>query len=254
MDWVIRNALAAAFLPPGFLLLVALWGLALVRRHPLLGRSLITLALLALYALSTQYVADTLLQALEAPPGDPLTNGRGQAIVVLGAGTYFNAPEYSATTVSAGGLVRLRYAAHLHRLTRKPILASGGSPEGAPAAEAAHMRAALQRDFQVPVEWIEDRSRTTVENARLSHQILSTAGIRTIYLVTHAWHMPRARLAFEDAGFAVIPAATGYATRFRLTLLDFLPDARALRDSSRFFHEVIGIAWYRLQFAVARWK
>lgn len=254
MDWVIRNALAAAFLPPGFLLLLALWGLALLRRRPLLGRSLIALALLALYALSTQYVADTLLQTLEAPRADPMTDSSGQAIVVLGAGTYFNAPEYGAATVNASGLVRLRYAAHLHRATRKPILASGGSPEGASAGEATHMRAALERDFQVPVAWIEDRSRTTIENARLSREILGPAGVRTVYLVTHAWHMPRAKLAFEDAGFAVIPAATGYTTRFRLTLLDFLPNARALRDSSRCFHEIIGVGWYRLQFAFARRK
>jgi uncharacterized SAM-binding protein YcdF (DUF218 family) len=139
-------------------------------------------------------------------------------------------------------------------VTRKPILASGGSPERAPAGEAAHMQAALQRDFQIPVKWIEDQSRTTLENARLSRSILRAAGVHSIYLVTHAWHMPRARLAFENAGFAVIPASTGYATRFRLTLLDFLPDARALRDSSTFFHEIIGIGWYRLQFAIARWK
>ena len=59
--------------------------------------------------------------------------------------------------------------------------------------------------------------------------------------------MPRAQLAFEAAGFKVIPAATGYTTRYRLTILDFMPDARALRDSALFFHEIIGIVWYRLR-------
>lgn len=253
MDWLIRNAIAAALMPPGFLLLMALWGLVIVRRRPLAGKSLIALALIALYALSTQYVADSLLQALEPPARDPLADRSGEAIVVLGAGTYFSAPEYGADTVRAHGLVRLRYAAHLHRATGKPILTTGGSPEGASVGEAVHMKTVLNRDFQVPVAWIEDRSRTTLENARLTRRLLTAAGIRTVYLVTHAWHMPRARLAFENAGFTVIPAATGYATRFRLTLLDFLPDASALLDSSRFFHEVIGIAWYQLQFAIARW-
>jgi uncharacterized SAM-binding protein YcdF (DUF218 family) len=254
MDWLIRNAIASALMPPGFLLLVALWGLAMLRRRPLLGKSMIALALIALYALSTQYVADTLLHALEPPARDPLADRSGEAIVVLGAGTYFGAPEYGADTVSADGLVRLRYAAHLHRATRKPILTTGGSPAGASVGEATQMKAVLNRDFQVPVAWIEDQSRTTLENARLTHKILGPAGLRTIYVVTHAWHMPRAKLAFENAGFTVIPAATGYATRFRLKLLDFLPDARALLDSSRFFHEVIGIAWYQLQFAIARWR
>jgi uncharacterized SAM-binding protein YcdF (DUF218 family) len=141
----------------------------------------------------------------------------------------------------------LRYAARLHRATGKPIIVTGGSPEGAPRSEAAHMAAALKEDFGVPVKWIEDRSRTTLENARYSRAVLNHAGIRTVYVVTHAWHMPRAILAFESSGFAVIPAATGYATRFRRTALDFVPDARALADSSKWFHEIIGIAWYRIQ-------
>jgi uncharacterized SAM-binding protein YcdF (DUF218 family) len=254
MEWLIRNAIAAFLVPPGLLLLVALWGLAVIRRRPLLGKSLVALALLSLYALSTQYVADILLQALEPSPQDPLAERSGQAIVVLGAGTYFAAPEYGMDTVTSRGLVRLRYAAHLHRALKQPILVTGGSPEGAPAGEAVLMKSVLNRDFQVEVVWVEDRSRTTLESARLSHEILGAAGIRTIYLVTQAWHMPRSRLAFEHAGFTVIPAPTGYATRFKLTLLDFLPNARALADSGRFFHEVIGIAWYHLQFAIARFK
>lgn len=254
MDWLIRNAIAAALLPPGSLILLVVCGITLIRRRRLLGRSLIALGLIALYALSTQYVADGLLRTLEPPPYDASRQAAGQAIVVLGGGTYFNAPDYGGTTVASNTLVRLRYAAYLHRATRKPLLVSGGSPEGAPAGEARHMQAVLQDDFQVPVKWVEDRSGTTLENARLTHVMLSAEGIRDVYLVTQAWHMPRAQLAFEHAGFVVIPAATDYATRFRLTALDFMPDARALRDSSIFFHEIIGIAWYRLQFALARWR
>jgi uncharacterized SAM-binding protein YcdF (DUF218 family) len=254
MEWLIRNAIASMLHPPGFLLLAAAWGFAVLRRRPVFGRSLLALALIALYALSTHYVADGLLQIVEPPARDPLADRTAQAIVVLGAGTYFAAPEYGADTVKPEALARLRYAAHLHRATQKPILTTGGSPEGAPDGEAVHMKVVLDRDFQVPVAWVEDRSRTTLENARFSYTILRADGVHTIYLVTHAWHMPRARLAFENAGFTVIPAATGYATRLRLTLLDFLPDARALLASSRFFHEVIGIAWYRLQFAIARWR
>lgn len=254
MDWLIRNAIASALMPPGLLLLMALWGLAIARRRPLAGKSLIAIALIALYALSTQYVADGLLQALEPPARDPLADRTGQAIVVLGAGTYFRAPEYGADTVNARGLVRMRYAAHLHRATAKPILATGGSPDGASLGEAVLMKTVLNRDFQVPVAWIEDRSRTTLDNARLTHKILTAAGIHSVYLVTHAWHVRRAQLAFENAGFNVIPAPTGHATRLRLTVLDFLPDANALLDSSTFFHEIIGIAWYQLQFAIERWR
>lgn len=254
MDWLIRNAVAALLMPPGCLLLIAACGLIMMRRRPRLGASLLVFAVAALYALSMPYSAGRLLQALEAPPRDPLGLPGGEAIVVLGADTYFAAPEYGgADTVSDLGLVRVRYAAYLYRATRKPLLLTGASAEGASASEAEHMRTVLVQEFHVPVAWIEGESQTTFENAMLSYNILSPAGIHTIYLVTHAWHMPRAKLAFEHAGFAVIPAATGYATRFRLTVLDFLPNARALLDTTRFFHEIIGIAWYRLKFITARW-
>ena len=247
LDWLIRNTVAAALMPPGCLLLLSCWGLLLLRRRPRLGRLLLGLSVGLLYALSTRFLADHLLHALEPPAFDPVGVGPGEAIVVLGAGTYHKAPEYGTDTVKRHGLVRLRYAARLHRATGKPILVTGGSPEGASRPEAAHMAAALKEDFGVPVAWIEDRSRTTLENARHSRTLLRQAGINTVYVVTDAWHMPRAVLAFESSGFTVIPAATGYATRFRRTVLDFVPDAEALADSSKWFHEIIGIAWYRIQ-------
>jgi uncharacterized SAM-binding protein YcdF (DUF218 family) len=251
LDWLIRNAVAAALMPPGCLLLLSCCGLWLLRRRPRLGALLLGLSIVLLYALSTRFLADHLLQALETPARDPLAAGTGEAIVVLGAGTYQGAPEYGTDTVNAHGLVRLRYAARLHRASGKPMLVTGGSPEGASEAEAALMAATLKDDFGVAVKWTEDRSRTTLENARYSRALLSQAGINTVYVVTHAWHMPRAVLAFESSGFTVIPAATGYATRFRPTVLDFVPDAHALADSSRWFHEIIGIAWYRIQFALS---
>lgn len=252
MEWVLRNAIASALLPPGILLVIGFVGLLLLARRPRAGVCLCAFALIALYALSTRYVAIALLRSLEPAHRDPAVVSGAGAIVVLGAGVYFNAPEFGADTVNAAALERLRYAAHLHRATRAPILVSGGSPEGAGTGDARHMKRVLEGDFQVPVTWIEDASRTTLENARYSHAILSAEGIRMVYLVTHAWHMPRARLAFEHAGFTVIPAATGYSTRFRLTALDFVPDARALRDSALYFHEMLGYAWYRLQFALRR--
>jgi len=250
--WELTAAITLLLLPPGCLLLIAVAGLATVRRHPGLGRGLVALSFVALYVLSTQFVANELLRTLEPKFSNPLANRKGQAIVVLGGGKYFAAPEYESDTVSAETLTRLRYTAHLYRATGKPVLVTGGAPEGSPTDEASAMKSVLELEFQVPVTWRERHSDSTLENARLSARILQAAGIRTIYLVTNAWHMPRAILAFEHAGVTVIPAPTRFATAFRLNAKDFLPKARALRDSSRFFHEIIGIAWYRLRFAVER--
>ena len=248
MEWLITNSIVALILPPGSLLLLAAAGALIALRHPRFGRSLIVAALLALWILSTPYVADALVRSLEPAPGDPLADSSGQAIVVLGGGAYFAAPEYQGRdTVGSYSLVRLRYAAHLHRALKKPVLVTGGAPFGNSTPEAEQMKQALEREFQVPVQWMESRANNTLENARLSERLLRPAKIKRIYLVTHAWHMPRARLAFERTGFEVIPAPTEYQTDFKLTPMHFLPGARALAGSSWYFHEVIGIGWYHLR-------
>lgn len=252
MEWLITNAIAAFLVPPGSLLLVAAIGGLVALRRPRLGRSLVALSLIALYLLSTPFLVEELMKTLEPAPRDPLSDKSGQAIVVLGGGTYFSAPEYGRDTVSSPTLVRLRYAAHLHRALGKPVLVTGGAPQGNSDSEAEQMKRALETDFQVPVQWAERASNNTLENARLSFRLLGAAGVKRIYLVTHAWHSERARLAFERAGFSVIPAPTGYTTRYEVTVLDFLPNAIALSRSRYLFHELIGIGWYHLRIAIAR--
>lgn len=250
MSWQLTNALAALILPPGLLLLLMVAGLALHRNSPRLGAGLFAAGMGGLYVLSMPLTAHVLLAKWETQQQAVPATGAA-AIVVLGGSTYHHAPEYKGTTVNGATLVRLRYAAHLHRHTGLPILVSGGNPEGNPQAEAELMQLTLQREFTVPVRWAEARSANTLENARLTYRLLTAEKIRKIYLVTHAWHMPRAKLAFETAGFEVIPAATSYTTRYRLTVLDFLPNAGALRDSALFFHEVIGTVWYRLRLFIS---
>jgi uncharacterized SAM-binding protein YcdF (DUF218 family) len=109
------------------------------------------------------------------------------------------------------------------------------------------MKQVLEQEFNVPVRWVEDASDNTLENARLSRQLLKQEGITRIYLVTHAWHMARAVLSFQRAGFQVVPAPTAYTTRYRTDLLAFVPNAHALHDSRIFMHELIGMLWYRLK-------
>jgi len=144
----------------------------------------------------------------------------------------------------------LRYGAKLQRETGKPILVTGGKPLGNSVSEAQQMRAALEQDFHVPVRWTEDDSDNTFENARYSFQLLQKSGIKKIYLVTHAWHMPRSADVFRRAGFEVVEAPMAFTTRYRLDMLAFLPHAGSLNDSSIFVHEVIGLIWYQLKSAI----
>lgn len=249
MSWFITNFIAAFLLPPLSLLLMLTLGVVLFFRRNRFAKPLMFAAFCLLWLLSTPYFAGGALHLLEELT-TPLKEGHqnADAIVILGGGTYFHAPEYGGQDiVSEPALVRLRYGAKLARETGLPILVTGGKPLGNSVAEAQQMRASLEQDFNTPVRWTEDASDNTFENARFTFQILKKAGIKKIYLVTHAWHMPRSAGIFRSAGFEVVEAPTAFYTRHRVDLLTFLPSAEALRDSKIFVHEVIGLLWYRVR-------
>ena len=111
------------------------------------------------------------------------------------------------------------------------------------------MRQVIQDDLGVPVRWVEERSRDTAENASLSAAMLRAEGIGAVVLVTHAYHMPRARRAFEAAGLSVLPAPHDWAgVRPAGTFVrDLLPSAPALEASWLALHELTGMLWYRLR-------
>lgn len=251
MSWFITYTLSAFLLPPLSLLLMLAFGLFLLNRRPPLGKALLLAATVLLWLGSTPYFAEGALHLLEGRTAAlDRKSGTADAIVILGGGTYFHAPEYAGQdTVSHLTLERLRYGAKLYRETGRPILVSGGTPKGNPISEAQQMRAVLKQEFHIPVRWTEEASNNTFENARRSYSVLQKAGVRKIYLVTHAWHMLRAAAIFRRAGFEVIEAPTGFATRHRTDLIAFLPQADALRDSKIFVHEVVGLLWYSVRLA-----
>ncbi|MEQ1813704.1 MAG: YdcF family protein [Candidatus Nitrotoga sp.] len=249
MAWFFTNLLSAFLLPPLNFMLVGVVGCVLWNRRARLARLLVVISLALLWISSTPYFADGALRLLEtSPPVLKLQKGDAEAIIILGAGTYFSPPEYrNIDTVGAEALVRLRYGAKLQRETQLPILVSGGNPLGNPLSEGQQMQSVLQHEFRVPVRWVEGSSNTTLENARNSYAMLHALGIKNIYLVTHAWHMPRAIQVFQAAGFRVIPAPTAFTTGYRTNLLSFIPNAEGLRRSRIFIRELIGILWYRLK-------
>lgn len=249
MSWFVTNLISAFLLPPLNLLLAAFAGLLLLRSRPRLARTLLAGSLALLWLCATPYFAERALHLLEEQSKTVNTQAQpADAIVVLGGGTYFKAPEYGGIdTVGTGSLLRLRYAARLQRETGKPILVTGGKPRGNDSSEAQQMKSVLENEFKVPVQWTEDESDNTLENARYSYQLLQKSGIKRIYLVTHAWHMPRSIRVFQAAGFEVVPAPTAFTTHYQTDLLSFMPNADSLSASSVFMHELIGLLWYRLK-------
>jgi len=247
--WLVSNLAGTALLPPLDLILIGFLGLAVLKRQPRLGKTLIATSLALFYLLSTPIVADHLLGLLEKDiiPLPEKNLPDADAIVILGGGTYRDAPEYGADTVQPLTLERLRYGAWLHRLTGKPILVTGGAPLGG-TPEGVVMRAVLVNEFKTPVKWVEARSFNTEENAVFSAAILKREGINRVYVVSHAWHLPRALGAFRKAGLTPIAAGTHFHRPQPLTLFSFLPTASALNNSYYALHEDVGLLWYRLRY------
>jgi uncharacterized SAM-binding protein YcdF (DUF218 family) len=176
------------------------------------------------------------------------------AIVILGGGRQKGAldlPEYQYQNTSPQSMERLRAGARLAKVTKLPILLTGGAPDRTDAkdlSEAKVMSMVLKEELGIDARWLEEQSNTTQENALQSAQILKKEGIKTIYLVTHFWHMPRAKVQFEKQGLKVIEAPMGLYQKEQYTPLDFCPSSEGLQRTRWIWHELLGGLWYRVKF------
>lgn len=228
------------WLPPASLGLLALLALLLLPRR---GRVVALVLLTPLVALSLPVVADTLLASLDVPEGTS-TAPAPQAIVILSADVERAAD--APADIGAMTLERERAGAILAKRTGLPVLVTGGLIT-APPPLGEMMAASMPADFGVPVRWVEAKSDTTWENARLSVPMLKADGVSRAYLVTHAWHMRRSILAFERAGLDVVPAPVRRDPGPRWNFSDWVPRTSAWMHSYLALHEWAGFVQYRLR-------
>lgn len=173
-----------------------------------------------------------------------------EAIVVL-SGTVHTTdtvrpfPELGPSTIE-----RCLHAAKLHKSAPdKPILVSGGMVEVDGAVAAPLMRDFLIRQgVNEQLIFLEDKSRTTYENAVECARILREKGIQRIALVTTAMHMRRSVASFEKQGLTVRPCPCGHlATGYRFQWADFLPDGTSAYHIETASHEWLGYLVYWLR-------
>lgn len=217
---------------------------------------LIGIALIILFLSSNDLVSKGLVRSLE---WQYITKGelpKADAIVVLGGGTRPRiAPRPWYEVNEAGN--RILYGSWLYKQGKAPFLVvtggradwygEGGNPE-------SEDMAAIAQAMGVPTSAIiqESQSFNTHDNAVNTKQILDKRGINKILLVTSALHMPRSMEIFRKIGLESIAAPTDFLSvnnennKGWATVLELLPSADALKNTTNTIKEYIGLFVYRL--------
>ncbi|MDW7710515.1 MAG: YdcF family protein [Deferrisomatales bacterium] len=238
----------------GMPLAVACWllvlGFLLSWRAPWTSRFFLLLALGLLAALGSGAVAQRLVVPLERAFPVPARDSRAEAAVVL-AGT---------VDLARSSLERVEFHDRPERIiegarlvlegrARWLVISGGSGDPSLPGASEAELLGAFARQMGVDpgVILLQEESRTTHEDAELTAALLRERGIGRFFLVTSAFHLPRAVGCFRKAGLEPIPYPVDYrATPLRRTPLDYVPQVWALQLSTLAVHEYLGYAGYRL--------
>ena len=232
--------------PPLNCLVAACAGAFLHRR--LVGRVLLTIGLSGLVLLSMPLVSGGLIRSLETGLDRPVDDQDPPAAIVILSADSIRSDQGRQDGFSVGHLTleRERAGARLARATGLPILVSGGPVEEDAPSLAALMTASLHEDFGLAVTWQEDRSQDTWQNAANTAVVLHKAGVDCVYVVTHAWHMRRALIAFRAAGLRAVAAPFGTEHGPPVVWRTLVPHVSSWQASYYALHEWIGCAWYAL--------
>jgi uncharacterized SAM-binding protein YcdF (DUF218 family) len=153
----------------------------------------------------------------------------GDCIVMMGQGA-----RKDVITVDGQGeltsetAVNVITALKLYNKLKLPIILTGGAPEGEQGA--GNESQISKRDLiamQVPEDKIimDDKSRTTQENAKNSAVILKKMGYKHPILVTSSNHMARSVELFKKEGIEVLALPTQYEApkKIKHDIFDYIP-------------------------------
>mgnify|MGYP002882672538 CR=1 FL=1 len=250
---LIQKLISLLIYPLGFSLVFGAFGLTILfygsRRF---GLPVIAVALLWLIIWSLAPVADALTRSLESRSTHYEVKHAPTADVILVFGGVMSPPTqmhpYADLNASAD---RVWHAARLYHANKAArIILSGGRNDWEEVESSqAHTMAQFLDDLGVPRSAIvlEERSRSTRENALFCAELMREQGIERALLVTSALHMPRSLAALKATGVDAIPAATDFKLRHSIAIsnaLNWMPSSTALHRSTLALHEWIGIAVY----------
>jgi len=238
-------------LPPGVFIFLLLLSILFIKNLKLL-KSFLFLQILLIYSLSIPVTSYFLYQQLESIPAlteAQIKNNKVDVIVILSGGIKAYQQEFHGPDIGYFTQLRLRYGAWLQKQTALPVIVAGGI-ERNDVTEAELMAQILSNEYALQGKiFVEKQSKNTYENALYSSKIMVSEDFRNYYLVTSAFHMPRALSSFKQHNKDVIAAPMGfYHNTMDYLWGDFLPDSNAMWKNYLALHEIIGHYWYQLKY------
>lgn len=210
------------------------------------------LAATLLYTLSTPFVANETIRYVEdyAVKRSISEVSDAKAIMVLGGMLTF-APTPDGSTLEWSDPDRFFAGIELFKAGKAPeiVFVRNFSPfNGGQEVEGEYQRQ-MAISMGIPESSIKltQRAFNTEEEAEGLRKLPMPEGSKVI-LVTSAFHMKRSVHLFEKAGFGVEPYPVDFKADLikQNTLLEFLPDPDALKNSSIAIRELIGRSYYQL--------
>ena len=129
------------------------------------------------------------------------------------------------------------------------ILTGGKLPWSVGKPEGEHLRDVAIK-YGVPNKNIllTENVENTDQEAKAVGKLLNKTSPKII-LVTSAFHMPRAQKVFEAVGINIEPFAVDFLSEAdKYTIMNFIPSAGALNQTSFFIRELIGRLYYNLKY------
>jgi uncharacterized SAM-binding protein YcdF (DUF218 family) len=210
-------------------------------------RAVATVCILLFWALGAGWLSAPLLHLAQrgfeekSTPQDVHFASR-TTFVLLGGGTRYDGDKRLVPKRDA--FVRIVVTAELYRECRRAggacrVIVSGGNPQHHEQAEADNYAPFLLARGVSATDLVrENESLDTYQNARNVASIVQPERDETLVLITSAYHMHRALLAFNAFGLD----AQAFVSNVRQPKATFFPRSRGFIDAETALHELVGVA------------
>lgn len=251
--FIISKIISFFFSPFVWIILIITW--SIITKSEKKRKKLLTVSLILLLIFSNNWLSSIVQYPLHAPPMPMQGDERYDLGIVLGGMTsYDRVNKEGHFNMSSDRFIQVALLYKKGHI--KKILASGGQ-NGMFLEDnfrEADFIAENLIDLGIPPSdiIIENKSRNTIENAAYSKQLIDQhGGLKTkAVLITSAFHIPRAKETFEQAGISVRPYPCAFsilpsATKFGPTSL--LPSSGTLDGWGSIMREALGRIYLKLR-------